>query len=127
MPMYTVRCHACGKYDTIFRRIAERDANLPQCHGAMHRIIEAPTVQADLPGYQSPIDGHWVEGRRQRTEDLRRNHCRPWEGMAAEKQEAHRRAAEADKAYGAAVESAIVDTYRNMSPAKQRALEGLAS
>ena len=125
MPMYTVHCAECGKYDTIFRRIAQRDADLPVCHGLMHRIIEAPAVQDDLPGYQSPINGQWVEGRRARHEDLRRNHCRPWEGLAAEKQEAHRRAAEIDRAYDKAVEGAIVDTYKSLSPDKQRALDGL--
>lgn len=125
MPMYTVRCAECGKYDTIFRRIAQRDTDLPVCHGLMHRIIEAPAVQDDLPGYQSPINGQWVEGRRARHEDLRRNHCRPWEGMAAEKQEAHRRAAEIDRAYDKAVEGALVDTYKSLSPDKQRALDGL--
>ena len=29
----------------------------------------------DLPGYASPIDGKWVEGRRARQYDLRSNHC----------------------------------------------------
>lgn len=29
----------------------------------------------DTPGYASPIDGSWVEGRAARREDLKRNGC----------------------------------------------------
>ena len=34
-----------------------------------------PMVASDLPGYQSPIDGKWVEGRRARAYDLEKNNC----------------------------------------------------
>lgn len=34
-----------------------------------------PQVFGDLPGYQSPIDGSWVEGRRARRYDLEKNDC----------------------------------------------------
>lgn len=48
----------------------------------------APTVWNDLPGYQSPVTGLWVEGRRQRREDLKRTGSRPYEGFEQEKKEA---------------------------------------
>jgi hypothetical protein len=54
-------------------------------------------VFADLPGYESPIDGHWVEGRKARREDLKRSGSRPWEGLAAEKAHAARIQRENDK------------------------------
>lgn len=47
-------------------------------------------IQADLPGYESPIDGRWVEGRRARREDLRRSGCRPYEGREQEVKEANK-------------------------------------
>ncbi len=50
--------------------------------------IDAPFVQADLPPYESPIDGHIVDGRRARREDLKRSGCRPYEGFDQEKKEA---------------------------------------
>ena len=34
-----------------------------------------PLVFGDLPGYQSPIDGSWVDGRRARKYDLEKNNC----------------------------------------------------
>lgn len=45
-------------------------------------------IQDDLPGYESPIDGRWVEGRKARREDLRRSNCRPYEGREQEQKEA---------------------------------------
>lgn len=125
MPMYTTRCSECGRKQTIFRTVANRDVDLPQCHGRMARIVEAPAVQADLPGYQSPIDGKWVEGRRARTEDLKRSNCRPWEGMETERKEAIKRADEADRKFETQIERGIADTFNNMSAEKQRALETL--
>lgn len=37
--------------------------------------LATPMVFSDLPGYQSPIDGSWVEGRRARRYDLQKNNC----------------------------------------------------
>ena len=37
--------------------------------------IATPRVFGDLPGYQSPIDGSWIEGRRARKYDLEKNNC----------------------------------------------------
>lgn len=39
------------------------------------RPLQAPRVWSDLPGYRSPIDGKWVEGRRARRYDLESNNC----------------------------------------------------
>ena len=37
--------------------------------------LAVPMVWSDLPGYASPIDGAWVEGRRARKYDLEKNNC----------------------------------------------------
>lgn len=126
MPMYTTQCAECKRKQTIFRHVATRDAELPVCHGKeMRRIVEAPAVQADLLGYQSPIDGRWIEGRRARTEDLKRNNCRPWEGMETERKEAIKRAEAADAEFGKKIESGIAEVYNGMSAESQRALQQL--
>jgi hypothetical protein len=49
-----------------------------------------PLVIGDLPSYQSPIDGRWIDGRVARREDLARHGCRPWEGIAQERKESAR-------------------------------------
>jgi hypothetical protein len=61
-----------------------------------NELVEAPArrsqalhfIQPDLPGYESPIDGRWVEGRKARREDLLRSGCRPYEGREQEQKEA---------------------------------------
>jgi len=39
------------------------------------RPLQTPQTYGDLPGYQSPIDGQWVEGRRARRYDMESNNC----------------------------------------------------
>ena len=56
-------------------------------------------VMPDLPGYESPIDGTWIEGRKARREDLAKHDCVPYEpGMVEHQQRVmaeNQRAAEA--------------------------------
>jgi putative FmdB family regulatory protein len=129
MPLYTFECPRCKRSETAFRKIAERN-EAPECrHGAgairMRRIVEAPAVQADLPGYTSPIDGRWIEGRRARTEDLKRSGCRPWEGMEAERKEAEKRSNEVDHVFERTIEAGVAEVYNGMSAESQRALQQL--
>ena len=37
--------------------------------------VPTPFTFGDLEGYQSPIDGSWIEGRRARRYDLESNNC----------------------------------------------------
>ena len=124
MPLYTFQCPECGEKSTVFRKISNRDA--PELCAAdltkMMRIIEAPAVQVDIGGYTSPIDGRWIEGKAARREDLKRNNCRPWEGMESEKKAAIERAKVADKDFEKGVEAAAYNTFNNMSAEKQRAI-----
>lgn len=43
----------------------EERAREPQC----------PMGFGDFPGYRSPIDGRWIEGRRARRYDMEKNGC----------------------------------------------------
>jgi hypothetical protein len=88
----------------------------------MVRLIEAPSLIPDIPGYESPVDGRWISGRAARNEDLKRNNCRPWEGMEYERKEAIRRSEYATADYEKGVEAAVYNVYNNMSAEKQRAL-----
>ena len=57
----------------------------------------APAIHPDLPGYESPVTGKWVEGRRARRDDLARTNSRPYEGRAVEQAEANKRRAEQER------------------------------
>lgn len=122
MPLYGTICHECGHRQTIYRHIDSRDDTPMHCEQKMARIVEAPAVQVDIGGYTSPVDGRWIEGKAARREDLKRNNCRPWEGMAEEKKAAQQRAADAEKTYEKGVEQAAYSVFNNMSAEKQRAL-----
>lgn len=37
--------------------------------------LQTPMTYGDLPGYRSPVDGSWIEGRRARAYDLQKNGC----------------------------------------------------
>jgi hypothetical protein len=56
--------------------MVEKDTGLPMLNQAERaRPLQRPRVFGDLPGYQSPIDGSWIEGRRARKYDLEKNNC----------------------------------------------------
>lgn len=52
------------------------------------RSAVAPRVQGDLPGYESPVSGKWIEGRKARREDFKRTNTREWEGLGSEQRAA---------------------------------------
>jgi hypothetical protein len=39
------------------------------------RPLQTPLTYGDIPGYRSPIDGKWIEGRRARQYDMQKNNC----------------------------------------------------
>jgi hypothetical protein len=56
--------------------MVNRDTRLPMLTEAeMARPLQTPMAIGDLPGYASPIDGSWIEGRRARKYDLEKNNC----------------------------------------------------
>lgn len=79
----------------------------------------APAVFGDLPGYQSPVTGKWVEGKRQRRDDMKRTGSRPYEGRAVEQQIANQYRAEQDKKLDQAIERRVVGVWQH-SPERIR-------
>lgn len=91
MPVYESKCGKCGRIHEYVRTIAEYDQT-PECCGekTIKVILSSPMAVMDIPAYQSPVTGKWIDSRKQRNEDLKRNGCRPWEGIEQEKKEAAR-------------------------------------
>ncbi len=54
-------------------RMVHKHTGAPMNSGAW--MPTAPEVMPDTPGYRSPIDGAWIEGRRARRYDLESNDC----------------------------------------------------
>ena len=123
MPCYESRCHECGKVHEYYQP-AERYRETPFCCGVQTEkvILTAPFGQVDIPAYVSPVSGRWINSRRERTEDLKRNDCRPWEGMEQEQKEAARRSAYEEKKQDKAIEESVVKAWQTLTPEKQAAL-----
>lgn len=63
-------------YDKDRDMMVDKETGLPMLNQAeRERPLQAPQTYGDLPGYQSPIDGSWVEGRRARKYDMEKNNC----------------------------------------------------
>jgi len=121
MPMYHYAC-SCGHQETAFRHIEQRHQG-PECHGRMELRIMPTAIHADLPAYQSPIDGRWIEGRAARQEDLKRNNCRPWEGLKDERAHADAVKQDADRKFEQSIEAGTHAVLNGMSAEKQHLLK----
>jgi len=86
-------------------------------------ILTAPFGQVDLPGYESPITGEWIEGRTARRNDLAKHGCRPWEGMEQEQKHAAQARAKIDAQIDKEIETAAVDAWQALKPEQRKALE----
>lgn len=62
-------------YDPKSDRMVDKDTGEPMVDPSAPFKPATPKVFGDLPGYQSPIDGRWIEGRRARRYDLESNDC----------------------------------------------------
>lgn len=124
MPIYESLCHTCGKVQDYYQS-ASNCRDTPVCCGAKTEkvILSAPFGVVDIPAYQSPTTGRWINSRRERTEDLKQSNSRPWEGMEQEKKEAARRAAYDEQKQDAQIEKAVVSAWQQLTPEKQAVLE----
>lgn len=107
MPLYEYQCER-GHVTTELRSVAHMHdpVDCPACgFPARRAIITPPRVFGDLPGYESPATGRWIDGRRARAEDLARSGCRPYE--SGEREELVRRQAANDRAAERAVDEAV--------------------
>ena len=56
--------------------LVDKDTGLPMLNQEEKaRPLQTPMTYGDLPGYRSPIDGKWIEGRRARRYDLEKSGC----------------------------------------------------
>lgn len=57
-------------------RMVNKDTGEPMLTDAERaKPLQTPMAYSDTPGYRSPIDGSWIEGRRARRYDLEKNNC----------------------------------------------------
>lgn len=114
-------CNACEKWNPV----DNWDWGCPDCGHTNGRGGESTLLlMPDLPGYQSPVTGLWVEGRRARREDLKRTGSRPYEGLAQEQKEAARQRQYHEQKLDASLTTAASEAFYQLPPQKRRILEG---
>lgn len=63
-------------YDRVQNCMVDKDTGLPMLTPEERaRPLQTPMTYGDIPGYRSPIDGKWIEGRRARQYDMQKNNC----------------------------------------------------
>lgn len=122
MPTYVYRCPENHQFERILR-LAEFDTpqHCPICNAVAQRLIVAPAVLGDYPGYKCPVSGDWIEGRKAHNENLARTGCRILE--PGETQQAVRRAASVDQELEAKIDQTVTDLVTAMPPEKKAKLE----
>ena len=123
MPVYEARCEECGTVKDYYRSVDLCHVTPFCCGFQMTKVIlSAPYGVVDIPAYQSPVTGKWINSRKERTEDLKRNNSRPWEGMEQEQKEADRQRAYQEAKEDAKLEQCISETLSAMPPEKKESL-----
>lgn len=56
-------------------RMVDKATGEPMNQPGSNAPLTAPRVFGDYPGYHSPIDGRWIEGRRARAYDMEKHGC----------------------------------------------------
>lgn len=63
-------------YDRERGMMVDKDTGLPMLNQEERaRPLQIPRVFGDYPGYHSPVDGRWIEGRRARKYDMEKHGC----------------------------------------------------
>lgn len=122
MPIYSYKCPTCKRIEAQFLKIDERGqaGDCPKCKVTMERILDAPMVRGDLPGYECPVTGAWIEGRRAHEENLKRTGCRVYE--SGEKEQMLRRKAAESEAQDDAIGDSAAQAFEAMPVEKRDAV-----
>lgn len=122
MPVYEYKCEAGHEFEKVHRIAHCDDTHHCTCGAVAHRQMVAPRVRGDYPGYQCPITGSWIEGRKAHNENLAKHGCRVLEG--GEREAMTRRKAEADSRLEKAVEETAIMDLMTMPDTKFEVLAG---
>ena len=121
MPLYEYQCKYCGKRAEAYRPMSASAFPHPcSCGNFAARVLSPTPIRTDLPGYQCPVTGNWIEGRKAHEENLKRNGCHVLEG--GEKEAAIRERELSDRRLEDAVAETAAREVAAMPPEKQRQL-----
>lgn len=122
MPLYSYKCPACQCRRDILKPIAQlnREERCEACEASMERQLAAPAVVGDYEGYNCPITGRRIEGRRAHEENLKRHDCRVLE--TGETDEVRRYRAAEETALDRGVDETVEQYWEALPTDKREAL-----
>lgn len=122
MPLYEYECKICDRIVDVVIRLSELDKpqHCRMCGSGMARLMSAPHIQMDYPGYQCPVSGKWVEGRAAHKANLAKHGCRILE--PGEQVDRDKRLAAEDRDFDKKLERTVGEAIHAMPPEKQRKL-----
>lgn len=122
MPTYLYECPFCDRSRDIVKPLAiiDREERCEACEAPMERRICAPAVTPDFRGYDCPVTGKWIEGRRAHTENLKKNECRVLE--AGETDAVRRNYAEEERRADKEIDETVEQFYEALPTAKREQL-----
>lgn len=122
MPIYEYNCKNCEQVFEVVRRMQDyqEPAYCPKCSKEGVRKLSAPAVRGDYAGYQCPVTGQWVEGRKAHEENLKRTGCRLYE--PGETQEFLRRKRQEEENFEHLIEESVAREVAALPVEKQQAL-----
>lgn len=122
MPLYQHECGACGSSFDDFRPVerCSESAECPKCGAQAPKVLSAARLNLDYPGYECPVTGKWIEGRRQHQENLKRTGCRVLE--PGEQEDLKRRKALEEARFDARIEETVETIVEQLPPSKRERL-----
>lgn len=121
MPIYLYRCEFCGdEFERLVRLADHSPTALCECgHNAAQKLT-APMVAMDYAGYECPVSGKWIEGKKAHEENLKRTGCRIFE--PGEREQFMRRRADDDAAMDRQIDEDVGRFVDSLAPPEREAL-----
>ena len=113
MPMYQFRCTEGHTFDRLVPLAQFDEPQTCSCGAPASRVIVAPAIRTDYPGYTCPVSGKWIEGRAAHRENLARTGCRVLEPGETSALTSRQQSSEA--ALEAALDSTAEELIANLS------------
>lgn len=75
MPLYSYVCKSCGNSEERYLKISQYDSSVEcsVCSHVLEKLVDAARVSVDYEGYECPITGKWIEGKKEHRENLARH------------------------------------------------------
>lgn len=120
MPVYEYVCPEGHAFDRFLPLARYLEPQRCDCGSPAVKVISAPFVRSDIPGYRSPVTGEWIGGRAARREDLRRSGCVEYE--PGFKEECNRRLRQDDDKLEKSIEHTVDSEIYHMPAVKREKL-----